>query len=314
MTIANNTTARQTIARQALPPSPQAVAPAQPSTVALPCALRWRQGQLWVSSVVRGKDIALPALGQPEWFRACLSKSKARVVCIDPALGTEVISLWAAACQEAQKPLYLRIPASPHLPAKQKPLAWAVKRGCDRLAALLLLLLFSPVMLAIAALIKLDDGGPLFATEWRVGERGRLFQVLNFRTIDATAHAAQVQSGIHPPQPQPPHTWVGRLLRQSYLAKLPLLLNVLRGELSLVGPHPWSIYETLMLPTSLHTRIHTLPCISGTLQTFAHFPVQSPKLVQRIARQDLQYLGQWSLWQDAKQLTASTLRMLDLTL
>lgn len=279
----------------------------------LPCVLRWRQGKLWVSSVIRGRDFPLPALGKPEWFRACLGKSKARVVCIDPTLGTEVISLWAQACQEANKLLYLRIPASPHLPAKQRPLAWNVKRGCDRTAALLLLTLFSPLLLLIAGLIKLQDRGPVIATQWRVGERGRLFRVFNFRTVASEGRGPVPQSGIKVPKTEPQLTPLGRRLKQTHLDKLPLLLNVLRGELSLVGPHPWAIYETLMLPAELRTRLHTIPGITGTLQNFAQFSLSNPKLSHRFALQDLHYVGQWSLWKDLKQLTTTTLKMLDIT-
>lgn len=302
--------------RLTLAPSKLVTAFVQPqlSTPALPCVLRWRQGQLWVSSVARGRDMPLPALGSPEWFRACLGKSKATVVCIDPALGTEVISCWARACQEINKPLYLRIPASPHLPAKQKPLAWAVKRVCDRAAALLLLMVFSPLVVLIAGLIKLQDDGPIISTQWRVGQRGRLFRVFNFRTAVACEQGPLPLSGIKAPEAKPSLTRMGKVLKQTHLDKLPLLVNVLRGELSLVGPHPWAIYETLLLPAKMRTRLHTLPGITGTLQNFAHFPMANPRLAHRVTLQDLHYLGQWSLGKDLQQLTATTLKMLDHTL
>jgi len=301
-----------------LTPNPNrfATAPVTPQSVtpALPCVLRWRQGQLWVSSVVRGRDIPLPALGSSEWFRACLGKSKVTVVCIDPALGTDVISCWATACKEANKSLYLRIPASPLSPAKQKPLAWAVKRGCDRIAAALLLTVLSPIMLLIVGLIKLQDRGPVLATQWRVGERGRMFRVFNFRATVADGQAPLPQSGIKAPETEPVLTVLGQVLKQTHLDKLPLLFNILRGELSLVGPHPWTIYETLVLPAKMRTRLHTLPGITGTLQNFVHFPMANPKLIQQVTLQDLHYLGQWSLRKDLQQLTATTLELLDHTL
>jgi lipopolysaccharide/colanic/teichoic acid biosynthesis glycosyltransferase len=302
--------------RLTLAPSELVSAFVQPqlSTPALPCALRWRQGKLWVSSVARRCDIPLPALGSPEWFRACLGKSKATVVCIDPALGTEVISCWARACQEADKPLYLRIPASPHLPAKQRPLAWMVKRWCDFTVALLLLILLSPLMLLIAGLINLQDGGPVIATQWRVGERGRLFRVFNFRTVVSEGQRPLPQMGIKAPEVKPPLTVLGQGLKQTHLDKLPLLLNVLRGELSLVGPHPWAIYETLMLPEELRTQLHNIPGITGTLQNFAQFPLTNPALTYKIACQDLRDLDQWSLRKDLQRLTTATLNMLALPL
>ena len=286
----------------------------QTTQTQLPCALRWRQGRLWVSAVVRGQDMPLPALASPDWFQACLGKSKATAVCIDPSLGTEVISLWAQACLEANKPLFLRIPASPHLPAKQQPLTWQVKRGCDRIAAMLLLAVLSPLMLVVAGLIKLQDGGPIIATQWRVGQRGRLFRVLNFRTVVSYNQKLMPQAGIKAPEAKPALTKLGKVLKTTHLDKLPLLVNVLRGELSLVGPHPWAIYETLLLPPEFRTRLHTVPGITGTLQNFANFPMANPKLMHRLALQDLHYLGQWSLWKDLKRLTTTTLQILAHTL
>jgi lipopolysaccharide/colanic/teichoic acid biosynthesis glycosyltransferase len=268
------------------------------------CSLRWRQGKLWVSSMVRGQDIPLPALANGDWFLACLTKSRATAVCIDPSLGTEVISLWTQACQAAQKPLFLRIPASPHRPANQKPGAWAVKRGCDRLVALLLLVGLSPLFLLIAGLIKAQDNGPALLAEWRVGQRGRMVQIFKFRTTVKGDRALTESMGIV--QADLTMTALGRWLKRSHLDKLPLLFNVLRGDLSLVGPHPWAIYETLTLPWHLRARLHTLPGITGSLRRFSQFPTATPK---PIVLKELQDLRQWSLWKDLKQLTATTFQV-----
>lgn len=269
------------------------------------CSLRWRQGKLWVSSMVRGRDIPLPALANGEWFLACLTKSRATAVCIDPGLGTEVISLWAQACQAAQKPLFLRIPAIPHRPARQKPWAWAIKRGCDRIVAILLVVVLSPLFLLAIALIKLQDGGPLLSFEWRLGQRGQMFQLLKFRIVtNSTCHRTE-NVGIDVRPTDLPNTPVGRRLKRSHLDKLPMLFNVLRGDMSLVGPHAWAIYETLVLPPELRTRLHTLPGITGSLQRFADFPTANSKLVAK----ELQELRQWSLWKDFQQLTVTTLQV-----
>lgn len=281
---------------------------AQTAQSQMPCALRWRQGRLWVSSVVRGQDIPLPALASPDWFQACLSKSKATAVCIDPSLGTAVISLWAQACLDADKPLYLRIPAIPHRPSRQKPVAWAFKCGCDRVVAATLLALLSPLMLLIGGLIKLQDGGPVLAAQWRVGERGRLFRVFKFRTVVVDEQGYDPNAGMQPPLFVSPLTVVGRGLKVSHLDKLPLLLNVLRGEMSLVGPHAWAIYETLLLPSTLRGRLHTLPGLTGTLQTFAHLPMANPKL-RALALDDLKDLNQWSLWKDLKRLANAAVQV-----
>ena len=281
----------------------------QTTQTQLPCALRWRQGRLWVRAVVRGQDMPLPALASPDWFQACLGKSKATAVCIDPSLGTEVISLWAQACLEANKPLYLRIPAIPHRPSSKKPVAWTFKCICDRAVAATLLALLTPLVLLIGGAIKLQDGGPVFATQWRVGERGRLFRVFKFRTAVVDERRYDPNAGIQPPQFVSPLTRVGQWLKASHLDKLPLFLNVLRGEMSLVGPHAWAIYETLLLPSTLRGRLHTLPGLTGTLQTFAYFPLANPKL-RALALDDLQDLNQWSLWKDVKRLANAAVQVL----
>ncbi|WOD39271.1 heterocyst development glycosyltransferase HepC [Nodosilinea sp. E11] len=270
------------------------------------CSLRWRQNMLWVSSMIRGQDVPLPALADRGWFLACLTKSRAKAVCIDPSLGVEAIGLWAQACQVAQKPLFLRIPANPYRPANQKPRAWAIKRGCDLAIALLLLVILSPLMLVLAGLIKAQDKGPILQGEWRVGKRGRMFQMLKFRTTVSSDRQAVQDMGILPTNLT--MTALGSWLKRSHLDKLPLLLNVLRGDISLVGPHTFAIYETLTLPSELRARLHTLPGITGSLRQFAHFPATHPHIV---ARKDLHELRHWSLWKDLKKLTVATLQVLD---
>jgi lipopolysaccharide/colanic/teichoic acid biosynthesis glycosyltransferase len=276
-----------------------------PTDNKMECSLRWRQGKLWVSSMVRGRDIPLPALANGDWFLACLAKSRATAVCIDPSLGTEAISLWAQACKTTKKPLFLRIPATPYRPANQKPRSWAIKRGCDLVMALLLLVILSPLFLLVAGMIKTQDNGPLLLAEWRVGERGRLVQLLKFRTTGVGASALTENMGIV--QTDLAVTPLGSSIKSSHLDKLPLLLNVLQGDLSLVGPHPWAIYETLTLPCELRARLHTVPGITGSLQRFVYFSAATPRLV---VLKELQDLHHWSLWKDLKQLTTTTLRVL----
>ena len=271
----------------------------------LSCTLRWRQDKLWVSAMVRGRDVPLPALANRDCFLACLTKSRAKAVCIDPRLGSEVISLWAQACKTAQKPIFLRIPASPYRPAKQKPRSWAIKRGCDLVVAVLLVVVLSPLFLLVAGLVKAQDNGPLMVAEWRVGERGRMLQLLKFRTTVEGDRTLTDNVGIV--QTDLTTTPLGHWLKGSHLDKLPLLFNVLLGDLSLVGPHPWAIYETLTLPSELQARLHTLPGITGSLRRFAHFSAATPRLVALKELQDLRY---WSLWKDLKQLTATTLQVL----
>jgi lipopolysaccharide/colanic/teichoic acid biosynthesis glycosyltransferase len=171
--------------------------------------------------------------------------------------------------------------------------------------AILLVVVLSPLFLLAIALIKLQDGGPLLSFEWRLGQRGQMFQLLKFRiATNSTCHRTE-NVGIDVRPTDLPNTPMGRWLKRSHLDKLPMLFNVLRGDMSLVGPHAWAIYETLVLPPELRTRLHTLPGITGSLQRLADFPAANSKLVAK----ELQELRQWSLWKDFQQLTVTTLQV-----
>ena len=110
-----------------------------------------------------------------------------------------------------------------------------LKRVFDFIASLLGLIVLSPLFLVIAILIKLDDGGSIFFRQTRVGQYGKLFKIYKFRTMVENAEklGAQVTKGD-----DPRITRVGRFLRKYKLDELPQLINVLKGEMSLVGPRP----------------------------------------------------------------------------
>jgi lipopolysaccharide/colanic/teichoic acid biosynthesis glycosyltransferase len=111
-----------------------------------------------------------------------------------------------------------------------------LKRTFDLLLASVGMLLFAPVAAAIAALIKLDDGGPVFFAQDRVGVGCRVFRVLKFRSMvaDAERHTGPVQAAVDDPRV----TRVGRLLRATAMDELPQLWSILKGDMSFVGPRP----------------------------------------------------------------------------
>ncbi len=110
-----------------------------------------------------------------------------------------------------------------------------LKRVFDFIASLLGLIVLSPLFLVVAILIKLDDGGSVFFRQTRVGQYGKPFKIYKFRTMVENAEklGAQVTKGD-----DPRITRVGRFLRKYKLDELPQLINVLKGEMSLVGPRP----------------------------------------------------------------------------
>lgn len=266
----------------------------------LACSLRWRQGKLWVSAMLSDRDTALPALASEEWFKACLMRSQAQAVCIDPSLGSAAITLWAKACQAAQKPLFLRLPTLQSLPQKQHWLTWQLKRLADIAIATVLLVVLSPLMVLLAILIGVEDSGPIFYSQWRVGARGKLFRIYKFRSmvVDAESLHSQVmgnQAGLHKLENDPRVTAIGGWMRKFSLDELPQLINVLRGEMSLVGPRPWAIYDAVRIPSELRQRLNAMPGITGAWQVHHRSNELDLKTVNQ---HDLEYLNTWSILKD----------------
>jgi lipopolysaccharide/colanic/teichoic acid biosynthesis glycosyltransferase len=188
------------------------------------------------------------------------------------------------------------------LPKKQQRFKWWLKRIFDWSAALLLLGLLAPIMLIIAGLIWLQSPGPIFFAQWRVGERGKLFRLLKFRTMVVGAEhlhhqIMSGQSGLHKCENDPRVTAIGRWLRKFSLDELPQLINVLRGEMSLVGPRPWALFDALRLSPNVRHRLSGLPGITGTWQVLARSNLRDLEAATWI---DLGYLSNWSIWQDFK--------------
>jgi hypothetical protein len=155
----------------------------------------------------------------------CLQHSPVSLVSIDPKLGEVLLRFWADACEEAQKPIFLSIPASKKLPNQ---LFRQLQRLIDWIAAFVLLLLVSPVMLGLILLMQVYSPGSLFCHEWRVGERGKLlFRVMRFHTQNTT----------------PLERWMGKYS----LDNLPQLFNVLRGDMSLTGFRCWTLKDAVQI-------------------------------------------------------------------
>ena len=129
------------------------------------------------------------------------------------------------------------------------------KRRFDVVAAFLGLVFLSPLFLVVAALVRLESRGPIFYRGVREGWRGRLFSCLKFRTMEVGAHGVQhllkaqdKLDGPHFKLDQDPRvTRLGRILRSTNIDELPQLFNVLRGDMSLVGPRPSPFRENQIL-------------------------------------------------------------------
>jgi lipopolysaccharide/colanic/teichoic acid biosynthesis glycosyltransferase len=188
--------------------------------------------------------------------------------------------------------------------------SWA-KRGLDIALSSFMLVLAFPVVLLITVAIKLDDGGPVLYRQERWGSHRRLFRVFKFRTmvVDSDARYGIRQAAVDDAR----ITRVGRVLRTTGLDELPQLLNILRGEMSFVGPRPLALGELIEVedgnvlayeevPGFLE-RLRVRPGLTGLATV--HLPKDAHPLVK--LRYDHRYIEEWSFWGDVKLIIVSFL-------
>ena len=179
---------------------------------------------------------------------------------------------------------------------------WALKRGFDLLLAGLTVVVGLPLWIVIAAAIKLTSRGPVFYADERVGLGERTFKMLKFRTMVADAagrqaaleQANEATGALFKIRNDPRVTGVGRFLRRFSIDEVPNVLNVLRGQMSLVGPRPLPLRDNAKLEPWHRRRSNVLPGMTGLWQIAGRSDLSFDDLV----RLDFYYLENWSLWLD----------------
>ncbi|HEX8101213.1 MAG TPA: exopolysaccharide biosynthesis polyprenyl glycosylphosphotransferase [Solirubrobacteraceae bacterium] len=182
----------------------------------------------------------------------------------------------------------------------------AVKRAFDVAGAAVGLLACAPLLLAIAAAVRFDSAGPVFFRQTRVGRDGRPFRIFKFRTmgVDAESRKADLLAlneagdGMFKLAEDPRVTTVGRWLRRTSLDELPQLINVLRGEMSLVGPRPLVLDEDARVLGLDRSRLYLTPGMTGPWQVLGATRVPMEEMVGL----DYLYVANWTLWADVKLL------------
>ena len=180
--------------------------------------------------------------------------------------------------------------------------SYLVKQVGDRVGSALLLVVLSPLFLVIAVLIKVTSRGPVFFVDERVGVGQRPFRCYKFRTMvenaresqDALEELNEADGVLFKMRDDPRVTPVGRVLRRLSLDELPQLFNVLKGDMSLVGPRPLPLRDCELMD-DWHRRRHVmLPGITGLWQVSGRSDLSFDDMV----RLDLQYMETWSLRSD----------------
>jgi exopolysaccharide biosynthesis polyprenyl glycosylphosphotransferase len=180
-----------------------------------------------------------------------------------------------------------------------------LKRSMDLVGSLVLLLLTAPIQVVVAVAIKLEDGGPVLFRQRRVGRWDRQFHVIKFRTmcVDAEAKRAALLALSRDPgwlllDEDPRITRVGRFLRMTSLDELPQVWNVLRGEMSLVGPRPLMEEDASQLTGWGRSRLDLKPGLTGLWQVLGRTSIPFEEMVKL----DYLYVTNWSLWNDIRLL------------
>jgi exopolysaccharide biosynthesis polyprenyl glycosylphosphotransferase len=179
-----------------------------------------------------------------------------------------------------------------------------VKRGFDLVAAVLGTVAVAPLFALVSLAIRLDSRGPVFFRQRRVGRDGEQFELIKFRTMvegadamkDSLRERNEAQDGLFKIADDPRITRVGRLLRKSALDELPQLINILKGEMSLVGPRPLVVDEDERLTGWCRRRLELTPGMTGPWQILG--PARVP--LREMGAIDYLYVANWSLWGDFK--------------
>jgi exopolysaccharide biosynthesis polyprenyl glycosylphosphotransferase len=176
---------------------------------------------------------------------------------------------------------------------------WAVKRVSDIVLTSIGLLIISPVMLAIAAGVKFQDGGPVIFRQARIGREGKPFTMLKFRSMVVDAEERKLElmehnegkGGLFKLSQDPRVTRLGQFLRSFSLDELPQLFNVLGGSMSLVGPRPHLASELAQMPSEASRRSLVTPGLTGLWQVSGRSDLEGDDAI----RLDLRYVENWSL-------------------
>ncbi|MBP7177103.1 MAG: sugar transferase [Thermoclostridium sp.] len=169
-----------------------------------------------------------------------------------------------------------------------------LKQLFDSVLSFFLVILLLPLFLLISVLIKLDSRGPVFFVQERIGKAHRPFQIYKFRTM--IPNAIHMGTGIYTDEKDPRITRIGRFLRNTSLDELPQLLNILKGDMSFIGPRPTIQEQVLQYDAFQRKRLQMKPGITGLAQVNGRNSISWPERIKF----DVQYVENWTAGLDLK--------------
>ena len=186
-----------------------------------------------------------------------------------------------------------------------------MKRALDVVLAGGLLIALAPLLAAVSVLIKLESPGPLIFRQRRKGFNGREFTIFKFRTMKVLEDGSVIHQAC---RNDPRVTHVGRILRATSIDEMPQLINVLRGQMSLVGPRPHAIAHDdgyTKLIANYAFRQHVKPGLTGWAQIHGFRGETSRlELMERRVDHDLWYFKNWSFWLDLRIIASTVVELL----
>jgi exopolysaccharide biosynthesis polyprenyl glycosylphosphotransferase len=242
----------------------------------------------------------LPRLGKLEEYRSIVEQCEAMGMTVYLRLAPFERLMSRVTVQEAAGGDYLTFSTAPRSGSQL-----AIKRAIDFLGSLTMLLLLSPFLFLVALLVKLTSRGPAVFRQERAGMNGRVFTLYKFRTMAEGAEKERAglesQNEMDGPvfkiKDDPRVTWVGWLLRRTSIDELPQLWNVVKGDMSLVGPRPLPVYEVEKFERWQRRRMTMRPGITCLWQVMGRNRVTDFAAWMKL---DLEYVDRWSLGLDLK--------------
>jgi polysaccharide biosynthesis protein PslA len=235
--------------------------------------------------------LLLPAARRADILNACLDSFSLLPVSVHLDAFSDIEAIGTPKIEPVGPILALTLSAPP-----ERPVAVLAKRVFDVVVATLALIVLAPFFALIAALIKIDSAGPVFFRQRRRGYNHREFRIYKFRTMSTLEDGDRVKQAC---RDDPRITRIGRFLRRWNIDELPQLFNVLRGQMSIVGPRPHAVAHDRFFETRIDRyarRLNVKPGITGWAQVngFRGETDTDEKMSQRVAH-DLHYIDNWSL-------------------